>query len=75
MVASPASGGQLWCFGGEFASAKQTNFHHYRDLWVYSIAERAWDKIETKVRPSARSGHRMAMWKHYIVLFLSLIHI
>lgn len=69
MVASPASGGQLWCFGGEFASAKQTNFHHYRDLWVYSIAERAWDKIETKVRPSARSGHRMAMWKHYIVLF------
>ena len=69
MVASPAGGGQLWCFGGEFASFKQTNFHHYRDLWVYSIAERTWDKIETKVRPSARSGHRMAMWKHLLVLF------
>ncbi|KOS16217.1 galactose oxidase [Malassezia pachydermatis] len=69
IVASPVGGGQLWCFGGEFASTKQTNFHHYRDLWVYSIAERAWEKIETKVRPSARSGHRMAMWKHFIVLF------
>lgn len=69
MVASPAGGGQLWCFGGEFASTKQTNFHHYRDLWVYSIAERTWEKVETKVRPSARSGHRMAMWKHFIVLF------
>lgn len=69
MVASPAAGGQLWCFGGEFASTKQTNFHHYRDLWVYSIAERTWEKVETKVRPSARSGHRMAMWKHFIVLF------
>ena len=69
MVASPAGGGQLWCFGGEFASTKQTNFHHYRDLWVYSIAERTWEKVETKVRPNARSGHRMAMWKHFIVLF------
>lgn len=32
MVGSPTSGGQLWCFGGEFASTKQTNFHHYRDV-------------------------------------------
>ena len=69
MVGSPASGGQLWCFGGEFAGTKQTSFHHYRDLWVYSIAERAWEKVETKVRPCGRSGHRMAMWKHFIVLF------
>ena len=69
MVASPAGGGQLWVFGGEFASTKQTSFHHYRDLWVYSIAERVWERIDTKVRPSARSGHRMAMWKQFIVLF------
>ena len=69
LVGSPASGGQLWLFGGEFASLKQTNFHHYRDLWVYSIPERTWERIETKVRPCARSGHRMTMWKHYLVLF------
>ena len=69
MVGSAAGGGQLWLFGGEFASLKQTNFHHYRDLWVYSLAERTWERIETKVRPCARSGHRMAMWKHYLVLF------
>lgn len=69
MVATRAGGGQLWCFGGEFASTKQTSFHHYRDLWVYSIAERTWEKVETKVRPSGRSGHRMALWKHFIVLF------
>ncbi|WFD29592.1 Kelch repeat-containing protein 3 [Malassezia sp. CBS 17886] len=69
MVATPAAGGLLWCFGGEFASTKQTSFHHYRDLWVYSIADRVWEKVETKVRPCARSGHRMAMWKHMIVLF------
>ncbi|WFC97956.1 Kelch repeat-containing protein 3 [Malassezia yamatoensis] len=69
MVAMPAGGGQLWCFGGEFASTKQTSFHHYRDLWVYSIADRLWEKVETKVRPSGRSGHRMAVWKHFLVLF------
>lgn len=69
MVGTPVGGGQLWCFGGEFASAKQTSFHHYRDLWVYSIAERVWEKVETKVRPSGRSGHRMALWKHFLVLF------
>lgn len=36
IVASPVGGGQLWCFGGEFASTKQTNFHHYRDVCTVS---------------------------------------
>ncbi|KAG8875415.1 hypothetical protein FRB98_007809 [Tulasnella sp. 332] len=29
----------------------------------------SWERIETKVKPIARSGHRMAIWKHFIVLF------
>ncbi|KAH0834643.1 hypothetical protein J3R83DRAFT_10152 [Lanmaoa asiatica] len=69
VVASPAGGGKLYLFGGEFSSLYQNSFHHYRDLWVFDIPTHSWERIETKVRPSARSGHRMAMWKHFIVLF------
>ncbi|PIL23074.1 hypothetical protein GSI_14382 [Ganoderma sinense ZZ0214-1] len=69
VVASPAGGGKLYLFGGEFSSLYQNSFHHYRDFWCFDISTHSWDRIETKVRPTARSGHRMAMWKHYIVLF------
>lgn len=69
VVADPRQGGLLWLFGGEFASPKQTSFHHYRDLWVFSIASKAWERVDTKVRPSARSGHRMVLWRQYLVLF------
>ncbi|THU86834.1 hypothetical protein K435DRAFT_970138 [Dendrothele bispora CBS 962.96] len=56
-------------FRGEFSSLHQTTFHHYRDFWVFDIPTHSWERIETKVRPTARSGHRMAMWKYYVVLF------
>ncbi|KAG6335862.1 hypothetical protein ID866_3227 [Astraeus odoratus] len=69
VVASPGGGGKLFLFGGEFSSLYQNSFHHYRDFWVFDIPTHSWERIETKLRPSARSGHRMAMWKHYIVLF------
>ncbi|KAJ8502566.1 hypothetical protein ONZ45_g11637 [Pleurotus djamor] len=69
VVSSPVGGGKLFLFGGEFSSLHQNSFHHYRDFWCFDIATHSWDRIETKIRPSARSGHRMAMWKHYIVLF------
>ncbi|KAN0118364.1 galactose oxidase [Russula decolorans] len=69
VVASPSGGGKLFLFGGEFSSLYQNTFHHYRDFWCFDIITRSWDRIETKVRPSARSGHRIALWKHYIVLF------
>ncbi|KAG8833934.1 hypothetical protein FRC18_002863 [Serendipita sp. 400] len=69
VVASPASGGKLFLFGGEFSSLYQNSFHHYRDFWVFDIQSHLWDRIETKVRPTGRSGHRMILWKHYIVLF------
>ncbi|KIJ31420.1 hypothetical protein M422DRAFT_53419 [Sphaerobolus stellatus SS14] len=69
VVATPAGGGKLFLFGGEFSSLHQTTFHHYRDFWCFDITSHTWERIETKVKPSARSGHRMALWKHYIVLF------
>ncbi|KAI9062066.1 galactose oxidase [Trametes sanguinea] len=69
VVATPAGGGKLYLFGGEFSSLYQNSFHHYRDFWCFDISTHTWERIETKIRPSARSGHRMAMWKHYIVLF------
>ena len=69
LVASPASGGRLWLFGGEFAALNQSSFHHYRDLWAFNISDRTWERFDTKLKPSARSGHRMALWKHLIVLF------
>ncbi|KAF8555628.1 galactose oxidase [Imleria badia] len=69
VVASPAGGGKLYLFGGEFSSLYQNSFHHYRDFWVFDIPTHSWERIDTKVRPSARSGHRMAMWKHFVVLF------
>ncbi|KAI0078590.1 galactose oxidase [Panus rudis PR-1116 ss-1] len=69
VVASPVGGGKLFLFGGEFSSLYQNSFHHYRDFWCFDISTHSWDRIDTKIRPSARSGHRMAIWKHYIVLF------
>ncbi|EDR01442.1 uncharacterized protein LACBIDRAFT_310787 [Laccaria bicolor S238N-H82] len=69
VVASPAGGGKLFLFGGEYSSLHQNTFHHYRDFWVFDIQTHSWDRIDTKVRPSARSGHRMALWKGFVVLF------
>lgn len=68
-VASAQGGGQLWIFGGEYASPNGASFMHFKDFWLYSIAERSWEKIESRQKPSARSGARMAMWKRWIFLF------
>ncbi|KAJ7172490.1 galactose oxidase [Mycena filopes] len=69
VAASPAGGGKIFLFGSEFSSLHQNSFHHYRDFWCFDIPTHSWDRIDTKIRPSARSGHRMAIWKHFIVLF------
>ncbi|KAF8212252.1 hypothetical protein K438DRAFT_1662963 [Mycena galopus ATCC 62051] len=69
VAASPAGGGKLFLFGSEFSSLHQNSFHHYRDFWCFDIQTHMWDRIDTKIRPSARSGHRMAIWKHFLVLF------
>lgn len=74
VVGTPVGGGKLFLFGsasqlfsffaadgntgGEFSSLYQNSFHHYRDFWCFDIATHSWDRIDTKVRPAARSGHR-----------------
>ncbi|KAJ7273698.1 hypothetical protein B0H12DRAFT_1319722 [Mycena haematopus] len=69
VAASPAGGGKIFLFGSEFSSLHQNSWLHYRDFWCFDIQTHMWDRIDTKIRPSARSGHRMAIWKHFIVLF------
>ncbi|KAJ2955639.1 hypothetical protein NQZ79_g8381 [Umbelopsis isabellina] len=61
--------GTLFLFGGEFISPNETQFFHYKDFWSLDLKTMQWDKLEIKQKPSARSGHRMAVWKNYIVLF------
>lgn len=62
-------GGQLWIFGGEFSNRTQSQFYHFKDLWMYSLKEKKWDKIKCVGGPSARSGHRMVAYKKMLVLF------
>ncbi|XP_066151519.1 kelch domain-containing protein 4 [Euwallacea fornicatus] len=69
MVATSANKGQLWLFGGEFASPSQSQFYHYRDLWVYHLFSKQWEKITAPNAPSARSGHRMVLIKKQLFLF------
>ncbi|CAB3221128.1 unnamed protein product [Arctia plantaginis] len=68
-VATPANKGELWVFGGEFTSPKETQFHHYKDLWCFSLAEKKWEKVVAPNGPSSRSGHRMVLLGRNIVVF------
>ena len=59
---------KIYVFGGEYATLDQ--FHHYRDLWELDIKTNSWREIQaTGECPSARSGHRMCVWRGYMVLF------
>uniref|UniRef100_A0ABM5EV50 Kelch domain-containing protein 4 n=1 Tax=Pogona vitticeps TaxID=103695 RepID=A0ABM5EV50_9SAUR len=62
-------GGQLWIFGGEFASPDGEQFYHYRDLWVLHLASRTWEQIRASGAPSGRSGHRMVACKRQLIIF------
>ena len=42
----PQGGGQLWVFGGEFASPDGEQFYHYKDLWVLHLATHTWENIK-----------------------------
>ncbi|KAH9129334.1 hypothetical protein AeMF1_000620 [Aphanomyces euteiches] len=57
----------LYIFGGEFATADQ--FYHYRDLWRLDLKTNSWECLEGKGGPSPRSGHRMTVWRNYLVVF------
>lgn len=54
----PFSHSQLLASGGEFSSPSQSTFHHYADFWCFDISTHSWDRIDTKLSPSPRSGHR-----------------
>ncbi|XP_007468490.1 PREDICTED: kelch domain-containing protein 4 [Lipotes vexillifer] len=68
-VVVPQGGGQLWIFGGEFASPDGEQFYHYRDLWVLHLATKTWEQVRSPGGPSGRSGHRMVAWKRQLILF------
>ncbi|KAK1162116.1 kelch domain-containing protein 4-like [Acipenser oxyrinchus oxyrinchus] len=63
------AGGQLWVFGGEFASPDGEQFYHYKDLWVLHLATKTWEQIKATGGPSGRSGHRMVACKRQLVVF------
>ncbi|XP_021568875.1 kelch domain-containing protein 4 [Carlito syrichta] len=68
-VVVPQGGGQLWVFGGEFASPSGEQFYHYKDLWVLHLATKTWEQVKSTGGPSGRSGHRMVAWKRQLILF------
>jgi hypothetical protein len=45
-VVTAQAGGQMWVFGGEYASPSESQFHHYKDLWCYHFASRRWEKVK-----------------------------
>ncbi|XP_015242693.1 PREDICTED: kelch domain-containing protein 4 isoform X2 [Cyprinodon variegatus] len=68
-VVVPQGGGQLWVFGGEFASPNGEQFYHYKDLWVLHLATHTWENIKAPGGPSGRSGHRMVLSKRQLLVF------
>ncbi|KAL7420613.1 Kelch repeat-containing protein 3 [Cryptotrichosporon argae] len=70
-----ADGGGILIFGGEYSSPTQTSFHHYKDLWLFTIKTHSWARIDFKKGPSGRSGHRMVLWKHLVILFGGFIDV
>lgn len=66
MAAHPS--GIALLHGGEFSSPKQNTFYHYSDTWLLDCSTKEWTKVEQKNGPSARSGHRMTVWKNYIIM-------
>lgn len=59
----------LYVFGGEVCSPSGRNFKHHRDLWRLDLESYEWEQLPGRGGPSARSGHRMALWKNRLLLF------
>ena len=61
--------GVLYLFGGEFVSPNESSFFHYKDFWQMDLKLGfEWKRVDCKC-PPGRSGHRMVIWKHFIILF------
>lgn len=60
---------KLYIFGGEYSTLHQ--FFHYKDLWYLDMKTFIWTEVISinNITPSARSGHRMILWRNCIVLF------
>lgn len=59
---------RLYIFGGEYATPD--HFHHYKDMWSLDLKTNEWTEIKPSGdSPSARSGHRMLVWRNFLVLF------
>ncbi|KAF8021545.1 hypothetical protein BT93_G1863 [Corymbia citriodora subsp. variegata] len=59
----------LYIFGGEFTSPNQERFHHYKDFWMLDLKTNQWEQLNLKGCPGPRSGHRMVLYKHKIIVF------
>ena len=57
----------MYIFGGEFSTA--TKFYHYGDLWRLDLKTNVWSFIDATNGPPPRSGHRMVVWRNYLVVF------
>uniref|UniRef100_A0A0A9WEH8 Kelch domain-containing protein 4 n=1 Tax=Lygus hesperus TaxID=30085 RepID=A0A0A9WEH8_LYGHE len=68
-VAVPSKKGEMWVFGGEFSTKSESQFYHYKDLWVLHLDNLSWERVMAGNGPSSRSGHRMVLCKRQILLF------
>ena len=61
----------MWVFGGQDDDGK------LNDIWVYDIPTNQWEEIDltNDERPMPRSGHSMALHKHYLVIFGGIFEI
>lgn len=78
---SPRSSCQLFTYkqfvfvhGGEFVSQTQSQFLHFRDCYRIDMNTGVWEQLAAGGKsagpcPSARSGHRVTLWKRNAVLF------
>ncbi len=58
----------MYVFGGEHSTIRQ--FYHFRDFWRFDLKSNQWEEIKASgPSPSPRSGHRMVVWKGFIVIF------
>ncbi|KAH9259593.1 hypothetical protein BASA81_002015 [Batrachochytrium salamandrivorans] len=64
---STSSPTHAYIFGGEFSTAWK--FHHYNDLWRFDYKTNIWQNMPSINGPSPRSGARMVLWKHFLIVF------
>ena len=57
----------MYIFAGEFATTNQ--FYHYKDFWRFHVGTNKWELLDAKGGPSQRSGHRMVVWRNFILVF------